>query len=65
MTKDGKINILVCPSDRTGVSFFRSTKPHLALEEMFPNDFRIDIDYEPQLNNDEWLKQLRTNGVVE
>lgn len=57
MTKDGKIQVLVVPSDRTGVSFYRSTKPHLSLEEMFPNEFRIDIDYEPQLNNDEWLKQ--------
>lgn len=52
-----KIKILVVPSDRTGVSFFRSTKPHLYLGEMFPDEFHVDIDYEPQLNNDKWLKQ--------
>jgi glycosyltransferase involved in cell wall biosynthesis len=52
-----KIKILVVPSDRTGVSFFRSTTPHLILEENYPDLFHVDIDYEPQLKNDEWLKQ--------
>ena len=52
-----KIKILVVPSDRTGVSYFRSTIPHIKLEEYYPNDFYIDIDYEPQLNDDEYLKQ--------
>jgi len=52
-----KIKILVVPSDRTGVSYFRSTNPHLALEKQYPDQFHVDIDYEPQLNNDAWLKQ--------
>lgn len=52
-----KLKVLVVPSDRTGVSFFRSTKPHIALEEYYPDEFSVDIDYEPQLNNDNWLKQ--------
>jgi len=52
-----KLKILVVPSDRTGVSYFRSTNPHLALENNYPDEFHVDIDYEPQLNNDEWLKQ--------
>jgi len=52
-----KIKILVIPSDRTGVSYFRSSKPHIALEEKYSELFHIDIEYEPQLNNDEWLKQ--------
>lgn len=52
-----KIKVLVVPSDRTGVSFFRSTKPHIALEEMFPEEFHVDIDYEPNLNDENWLKQ--------
>ena len=52
-----KIKVLVVPSDRTGVGYFRSTKPHLALEENYPDEFHIDIDYEPQLDNDEYLKQ--------
>ena len=52
-----KIKILVVPSDRTGVSYFRSTKPHLHLEKMYPDEFHVDIEYEPRLDNDEWLKQ--------
>lgn len=52
-----KLKVLVVPSDRTGVSYFRSTNPHIALENNYPDEFSVDIDYEPQLNNDEWLKQ--------
>jgi len=52
-----KLKVLVVPSDRTGVSYYRSTNPHIALENNYPNEFHVDVDYEPQLNNDEWLKQ--------
>ena len=52
-----KIKILVVPSDRTGVSYFRSTIPHIKLEEYYPDDFYIDIDYEPKLDDDNYLKQ--------
>jgi len=57
MENKKKIRVLVVPSDRTGVSYFRSTKPHLQLEEQYPDEFHVDIDYEPDLNNDNWLKQ--------
>jgi glycosyltransferase involved in cell wall biosynthesis len=66
-----KIKVLVVPSDRTGVGYFRSTKPHIALEEKYPDEFHVDIEYEPELNNDEWLKQYdvihyhRTLGAYE
>ena len=50
-----KIRVLVVPSDRTGVGFFRSTKPHIVLEEQYPDEFHIDIDYQPQLDNEKWL----------
>lgn len=52
-----KLKVLVVPSDRTGVSFFRSTNPHIALQAQYPDLFHVDIDYEPQIFNDEWLKQ--------
>jgi glycosyltransferase involved in cell wall biosynthesis len=52
-----KIKILVIPSDRTGVSYYRSTNPHLALENNYPAEFHVDIEYEPQIQSDEWLKQ--------
>lgn len=52
-----KIKVLVVPSDRTGVSYYRSTIPHIKLQEYYPNDFYVDIDYEPELKNDDFLKQ--------
>jgi glycosyltransferase involved in cell wall biosynthesis len=52
-----KIKVLVVPSDRTGVGYFRSTNPHIALENLYSDEFSIDIDFEPQINNDEWLKR--------
>ena len=52
-----KIRVLVIPSDRTGVSYFRSTKPHIALETKYPEEFHVDIDYEAKLGDDNWLKQ--------
>ena len=66
-----KIKVLVIPSDRTGVSYYRSTNPHLALERNYPDLFHVDIDYQPNLNSDEWLKQYdiihyhRTIGAYE
>jgi glycosyltransferase involved in cell wall biosynthesis len=70
-----KIKVLVLPSDRTGVSYFRSTKPHIALEELYPDEFHVDIEYEAhhegKLYNEEWLKQYdiihyhRTAGAYE
>jgi len=52
-----KIKIIVIPSDKTGVSYFRSTKPHIKLEQNYPDLFHVDIDYEPQLDNNEFLAQ--------
>jgi len=37
--------------------YFRSTKPHIALENLYGNEFHVDIDYEPKFDNDDWLKQ--------
>lgn len=52
-----QIKILVIPSDRTGVGAFRSTKPHIYLEKNYPEQFKIDIEYQPKLNDDKWLSQ--------
>jgi|TARA_R110000803_G_scaffold76649_3_gene141352 glycosyltransferase involved in cell wall biosynthesis len=52
-----KIKILVVPSDRTGVGYYRSTVPHINLQKLFPDDVHVDIDYDPQYKNDKWLKQ--------
>jgi len=54
-----KINVLVLPSDKTGVGKFRSVDPHVFLQNMYPDDFHVDIDYEPQINNIEYWKKYK------
>jgi len=55
----GKINVLVICSDRTGVANFRSVGPHIKLEQLFPDDFHIDIDYKPNIDNEDFLKKYQ------
>ncbi len=46
-----KINVLVLPSDTSGVSKFRSVDPHAKLQNMYPDEFHVDIEYNPNLND--------------
>jgi len=57
MESNKKIKVLVVPSDTTGVGTYRSINPHLALSKNYPDEFHVDIDFKPNLENDEWLKQ--------
>ena len=43
---DKKIKMLVIPSDRTGVGYFRSVSPHSYIAEHYSDEFDIDIVYE-------------------
>jgi len=52
-----KYKILVLPSDRTGVSKFRSVDPHIYLQKMYPDEFWVDIIYDPPYTDDNWWKQ--------
>ena len=52
-----KIRVLVLPSDRTGVGKFRSLDPHIFLQSKYPEDFHVDIDYEPKINDVNYWKQ--------
>jgi glycosyltransferase involved in cell wall biosynthesis len=54
-----KIKVLVVPSDRTGVGKFRSVDPHIFLQNLFPNEFHVDIDYEPNVSNMDFWKQYQ------
>jgi glycosyltransferase involved in cell wall biosynthesis len=54
-----KIKVLVLPSDRTGVGKFRSTDPHVYLQNMYPDDFHVDIDYEPKVDDINYWKQYQ------
>lgn len=44
---DRKIKVLVVPSDRMGVGLWRSSSPHVKLEELYGDDFDVEINYEP------------------
>jgi glycosyltransferase involved in cell wall biosynthesis len=52
-----KIKVLVLPSDRTGVGKFRSVDPHVTLQNNHSEDFHVDIDYEPRVNDINYWKQ--------
>jgi glycosyltransferase involved in cell wall biosynthesis len=54
-----KIKVLVLPSDRTGVGKFRSVDPHIFLQNIYGNEFHVDIDYEPPTENREYWKQYQ------
>jgi glycosyltransferase involved in cell wall biosynthesis len=54
-----KINVLVLPSDRTGVGKFRSVDPHIFLQNLYGDEFHVDIDYEPQMDNLNYWKQYQ------
>jgi len=54
-----KIKVLVLPSDTTGVGKFRSVDPHTFLQDMYSDDFHVDIDYEPKINDSNYWKQYQ------
>ena len=54
-----KIKILVIPSDRTGVGKFRSLDPHIFLQNLYPDEFHVDIVYDPPVNDIEYFKQYQ------
>jgi glycosyltransferase involved in cell wall biosynthesis len=54
-----KIKILVIPSDRTGVGKFRSVDPHIFLQNQYPDEFHVDIDYEPNVSDMDFWKQYQ------
>jgi glycosyltransferase involved in cell wall biosynthesis len=54
-----KINVLVIPSDRTGVGKFRSVDPHIFLQNLYPEDFHVDISFEVPLNNLDFFKKYQ------
>lgn len=56
----GKINVLVVPSDNVGgVGFYRSTQPHIQLQEQFPDEFDVTIDMKPNFRNLPWFDKFQ------
>lgn len=54
-----KINVLVLPSDRTGVGKFRSVDPHVYLQNNYSDEFHVDIDYEPKIKDENYWKKYQ------
>jgi len=54
-----KIKVLVVPSDRFGVGKFRSIEPHIFLQNKFHEDFHVEIDLDPPMDNLEFFKQFQ------
>ena len=54
-----KIKVLVLPSDRTGVGKFRSIDPHIMLQNMYNDEFHVDIDYEPKIGDPNFWKKYQ------
>jgi glycosyltransferase involved in cell wall biosynthesis len=54
-----KINVLVTPSDGSGVGKFRSVDPHVKLQNMYPDEFHVDIEYNPNLNDNNFWKKYQ------
>ena len=52
-----KINVLVLASDKSGVGKFRSLDPHIMLQNLYPDEFHVDIDYEPKINDINYWKK--------
>ena len=46
-----KINVLVVPSDKFGVGFYRSVGPHTCLDKLYGDEFEVEIKYSPQWSN--------------
>ena len=46
-----KINVLVVPSDKFGVGFYRSVGPHTTLDKLYSDIFEVEIKYNPQWSN--------------
>jgi len=46
-----KIKVLVIPSDGSGVGKYRSVDPHVKLQNLYPNEFHVDIN--PTVNVDD------------
>lgn len=51
-----KIKVLCVPSDRTGVGKFRSLDPHVALQNLYGDDFHVDIIYDPPYGDLDYWK---------
>lgn len=54
---DKKIRVLVVPSDTSGCGLYRSVSPHVKLQELYGEEFDVDIEYKPNWEDLESFKK--------
>jgi len=54
-----KINVLVIPSDKSGVGKYRSVDPHVILQNQYSDDFHVDILFEVPMNDMNFWKKYQ------
>jgi glycosyltransferase involved in cell wall biosynthesis len=54
-----KINVLVIPSDKSGVGKYRSIDPHVILQNQYPEDFHIDILFQVPMDDMSFWKKYQ------
>jgi glycosyltransferase involved in cell wall biosynthesis len=54
-----KIKVLVVPSDRSGVGKFRSVDPHIFLQNNYSDEFHVDIDFNPPMEDMNFWKNYQ------
>jgi glycosyltransferase involved in cell wall biosynthesis len=54
-----KIRVLCLPSDTSGVGKFRSVDPHVKLQNLYPEEFHVDIDYAPKIMDMNYWKKYQ------
>lgn len=54
-----KINVLVIPSDKSGVGKYRSIDPHVILQTQYPDDFHVDILFQVPMNDMNFWKKYQ------
>ena len=53
-----KIKVLVVPSDAYGVGLYRSKRPHEKLQELFGDEFDVQINMQPNWADFKWFEQF-------
>ena len=54
-----KIKVLALPSDSTGVGKFRSVDPHVFLQNLYGDEFHVDIMYQVDMDDMNFWKQYQ------
>lgn len=58
MIQNNKIKLLIVPSDSMGVGHFRSIWPAQSISKYHGDDFDVEINLQPNVDNIEYLKQF-------